>query len=62
MARYDGKTALLVVDMQNDFADPEGSLYVAGGEDGYSGFSVRDPESGRSSSWRPRPSCWPEKK
>ena len=30
--RYDERTALLVVDVQNDFADPEGSLYVAGGE------------------------------
>lgn len=27
-ARYDASTALLVVDIQNDFADPEGSLYV----------------------------------
>jgi nicotinamidase/pyrazinamidase len=26
-------TALLVVDVQNDFADPSGSLYVAGGQD-----------------------------
>lgn len=25
-------TALIVVDVQNDFADPSGSLYVAGGE------------------------------
>jgi nicotinamidase/pyrazinamidase len=25
-------TALVVVDVQNDFADPEGSLYVSGGE------------------------------
>jgi nicotinamidase/pyrazinamidase len=25
-------TALIVVDCQNDFADPEGSLYVSGGE------------------------------
>ena len=33
MPRYDGETALIVVDMQNDFADPEGSLYVAGGEE-----------------------------
>lgn len=32
MARYDGTTALLVVDVQNDFADPTGSLYVLGGE------------------------------
>lgn len=30
---YDEKTALLVVDVQNDFADPKGSLYVKGGEE-----------------------------
>jgi nicotinamidase/pyrazinamidase len=30
---YDDKTALLVVDVQNDFADPSGSLSVAGGEE-----------------------------
>ena len=30
---FDPTTALLVVDMQNDFADPEGSLYVRGGEE-----------------------------
>ena len=30
---YDPATALIVVDVQNDFADPEGSLYVSGGED-----------------------------
>jgi nicotinamidase/pyrazinamidase len=30
---YDAATALLVVDVQNDFADPGGSLYVAGGPD-----------------------------
>jgi len=29
---YDGSTALIVVDVQNDFADPEGSLYVEGGD------------------------------
>lgn len=28
---YDRRTALLVVDVQNDFADPRGSLAVAGG-------------------------------
>jgi nicotinamidase/pyrazinamidase len=28
--RYDARTALLVVDVQNDFADPSGSLYVHG--------------------------------
>ena len=33
MTRYDATTALLVVDVQNDFADPSGSLYVAGGEE-----------------------------
>jgi len=30
--RYDRRSALLVVDVQNDFADPNGSLYVNGGE------------------------------
>lgn len=29
---YDERTALLVVDVQNDFADPKGGLYVTGGE------------------------------
>jgi nicotinamidase/pyrazinamidase len=29
---YDAKSALLVVDVQNDFADPAGSLAVRGGE------------------------------
>jgi nicotinamidase/pyrazinamidase len=33
MADYDATTALLVVDVQNDFADPKGSLYVTGGEE-----------------------------
>ncbi|MGH2656095.1 MAG: isochorismatase family protein [Actinomycetota bacterium] len=33
MATYDSETALLVVDVQNDFADPGGSLYVQGGEE-----------------------------
>ena len=32
MQPYDAKTALIVVDVQNDFADPQGSLYVAEGE------------------------------
>jgi nicotinamidase/pyrazinamidase len=32
MAAYDHVSALLVVDVQNDFADPAGSLYVNGGE------------------------------
>jgi nicotinamidase/pyrazinamidase len=33
MAEYDARTALLVVDVQNDFADPKGNLYVKDGED-----------------------------
>jgi len=32
MDRYDPSTALVVVDLQNDFADPAGGLAVAGGE------------------------------
>lgn len=32
MADYDSRTGLLVVDVQNDFADPNGSLYVRDGE------------------------------
>jgi nicotinamidase/pyrazinamidase len=30
---YDPATALVVVDVQNDFAEPEGGLYVRGGEE-----------------------------
>lgn len=30
---YDAKTALIVVDIQNDFGDAKGSLYVKGGEE-----------------------------
>ena len=32
-AEYGPGAALVVVDVQNDFADPKGSLYVQGGED-----------------------------
>lgn len=32
-AEYAPSSALVVVDMQHDFADPAGSLYVRGGED-----------------------------
>lgn len=32
MTAYDARTALLVVDVQNDFADPAGNLYVRDGE------------------------------
>ena len=31
--RYDPQTAIIVVDVQNDFADPAGGLSVAGGSD-----------------------------
>jgi len=30
---YDSETALVVVDVQNDFADPNGNIYVGEGED-----------------------------
>jgi nicotinamidase/pyrazinamidase len=30
VAGYDARTALIVVDVQNDFADPDGSLFVTG--------------------------------
>lgn len=33
MVQYDPRTALIVVDVQNDFADPRGSLYVRRGEE-----------------------------
>lgn len=33
MADYDDRSALIVVDVQNDFAHPEGALHVPGGED-----------------------------
>ena len=33
VASYDKTTALIVVDVQNDFADPAGGLYVRGGEE-----------------------------
>jgi nicotinamidase/pyrazinamidase len=33
MTQYDPKTAIVIVDVQNDFADPAGGLAVAGGEE-----------------------------
>ena len=33
MSRYDRHTALVVIDLQNDFADPAGSLAVTGGQE-----------------------------
>jgi len=38
--RYGPGTALLVVDVQNDFADPAGSLYVSGGEQVIAGINA----------------------
>ena len=32
MSRYDERTALVVVDLQNDFADPAGKLAISGGD------------------------------
>ncbi|MFP5335006.1 MAG: isochorismatase family protein [Actinomycetes bacterium] len=32
IVQYDPRTALVVVDVQHDFGDPSGSLYVRGGE------------------------------
>ena len=32
MQRYGPRVALIIVDVQNDFADPAGGLSVAGGE------------------------------
>jgi nicotinamidase/pyrazinamidase len=39
-ARYSPQVALLVVDVQNDFADPAGSLYVTGGEQVVAGINA----------------------
>ena len=33
MTGYDPRSALVVVDLQNDFADPAGSLFVRGGDE-----------------------------
>lgn len=58
--RYDGATALLVVDVQNDFADPAGSLYVAGAEEIVDGVNDQVREATRrqalvvyTSDWHP---------
>lgn len=48
MSGYDELTALIVVDVQNDFADPRGSLYVRGGEE-IIGFVNRQLAEGRRS-------------
>jgi len=36
---YDPRTALVIVDVQNDFADPDGGLYVAGGGETIAGIN-----------------------
>ena len=48
MAEYDPATALIVVDVQNDFADPAGSLSVRGGDGSCRASTPR-------SQWRARP-------
>jgi len=40
--RYDDSTALLVVDVQNDFAHPDGNLYVPGADDAIAAVKPRD--------------------
>ena len=45
---YDESTALIVVDVQNDFADPSGSLYVEGGEDAIPLINAEIEEAARS--------------
>lgn len=37
--RYDKRTALVVVDAQNDFAHPDGNLYVEGGDEAISAIN-----------------------
>ncbi|MGB3410714.1 MAG: isochorismatase family protein [Microthrixaceae bacterium] len=39
--RYAPNVALVVVDVQNDFADPAGSLYVTGGDEIIAGINVQ---------------------
>ena len=51
MPRYDATTGLLVIDVQNDFADPAGSLYVSGAEEAL-GAIDREIEAGRAAGAR----------
>jgi len=46
MPRYDARTALVVVDVQNDFADPNGSLSVTGGMDVVAVANVEAADAG----------------
>lgn len=43
---YDQRTALLVVDVQNDFAHPDGNLYVSGGDEAITAMN-REIEAAR---------------
>jgi nicotinamidase/pyrazinamidase len=47
---WTARTALIVVDCQNDFADPQGSLYVSGGEAVVGGVNVAIAEAVRAGS------------
>ncbi len=44
---FDSATALVVVDVQNDFADPSGSLYVDGGEEVVAAVNVEVARAAR---------------
>jgi nicotinamidase/pyrazinamidase len=72
--QYDPHTALVVVDVQNDFAEPTGSLYVPGGETvipvidaeivraqaaGASVFYTRDWHPPRTPHFKPDGGPWP---
>src|SRR5678815_1364885 len=43
---YDARTALAVVDVQNDFAHPDGGLYVRGGENLVSTINAQIAKAG----------------
>jgi len=50
VSRYNATTALIVVDVQNDFADPNGSLFVSGAPRvlGFINDQMRSAQGGRS--------------
>lgn len=50
MSDFDEKTALIVVDVQNDFADPQGNLYVQGGEKVVPAINARIEDARRAGS------------
>ncbi len=60
MRNYDPTTALIVVDVQNDFADPDGSLFVSGAPRvlGFINDEIRSARAGkapivRTQDWHP---------